>query len=127
MAAAIDGTAALVAPAPVERGPVGQLAHGVDRAVETEPGTTAVLLWPARSTDVAPATVAALIAAHAVDPCVVIRPSTDPASAFPALFPVVHRAALDAVAADRMPGDAIADVVAGGVVQRLLARDADPA
>jgi CTP:molybdopterin cytidylyltransferase MocA len=120
IAAAVDGVATLVDPVPPEHGPAAQLARGVAAAVAVDPAISAVLLWPARSTDATADTVRSLIAAHADDPEAIIRPGADDATGFPALFPVRHRAAFDDIAPDRMPGDILSDIADGGVPMRVL-------
>lgn len=119
--AAIDGVATIVDPAPPEHGPVAQLIRGVDAAVATDPGISAVLLWPARSTNVTADVVRALLVAHDADPSAVVRPGPDDATGFPALFPVRHRGAFDGIGPDRMPGEVLHEVAATGVPTRILA------
>jgi CTP:molybdopterin cytidylyltransferase MocA len=119
--AAIEGVATIVDPAPPDRGPVAQLIRGVDAAVATDPATSAVLLWPARSTNVTADTVRALLAAHDEDAEAVIRPGPDDATGFPALFPVRHRGAFDAIGPDRMPGEVLGHFADSGVPTRILA------
>jgi hypothetical protein len=112
--------ATLIEPAPPERGPVAQLARGIDAAVAHEPATTGVLLWPARLTHVTAGAVRSLVAAHATDPIAIIRHGDDDAGGFPALFPVEHRAALETIGSDRMPGEVLAELADAGLPVRTL-------
>jgi CTP:molybdopterin cytidylyltransferase MocA len=99
-------------PAPVERGPVGQMIRGVELA-QTEVGeTSAALIWPARMTWVGPETVTSLIETHGTDPGSVLRPSWHGEPGWPVLMPIVHLEALRAVPPDRMPPDIVEALVA---------------
>jgi hypothetical protein len=123
VAAAIDGVAELVEPAPVEGGPVAQLARGIDAAREIDETVSAVLLWPARVTWVDEWVVRALIAAQSHHRPAIVRPTHDGVPDWPALYPVVFRSALDGIAADRMPDDVLVDVVATGIPTVSIAGD----
>lgn len=117
---ALIGSEAVQAdPAPVEGGPVGQMVHGAEVALDEVHETTGVLLWPARMTWVGPETVTSLIEAHGMSPDAVLRPTWDGEAGWPVLVPTAHLDTLRAVAPDRMPPDVIADLVAA-VSERLL-------
>ena len=121
VAATLAGSPAeLVAPAPREAGPVGQIACGVDAACETVAETTGALLWPARLVWVDPETLTSLIEAHGADRQSIIRPSYDGEPGWPVLLPVAHLAAFRALASDRMPDELIDDAAATGLAVRLL-------
>jgi CTP:molybdopterin cytidylyltransferase MocA len=107
----------LVAP---ERGPVGQIANGVEAAMRLVAETDAALVWPARHAWVDAETVTTLIAAHGDDRQAVLRPSFGGAAGFPVLLPVAHLAAFRTLAPDRMPGELFEDLAAAGVPCRLL-------
>ncbi len=110
----------LAEPVPPERGPVGQIANGIDAAIRLVADTAAALVWPARMAWVDAETVTSLIAAHGAERDVVIRPSWRGATGWPVLVPVAHLEALRALAPDRMPGDLIDDLAAAGVTLRVL-------
>ena len=119
VAAALAGSAVTLAePAPAERGPAAQMARGADVARAEIVETDAVLLWPARMTWVGPETVTSLIELHGTAPRAVLRPTWDDAPGWPVLLPPAGVEALRSVAADRMPPDVIADVIASGLEDR---------
>jgi len=112
VAASLLGTeASYGSPAPVEAGPVGQMAHGADLAAAEVRETTAVLIWPARMTWVGPETITSLIEAHGPDPSTVLLPGWQGEPGWPVLVPMVHLEALRAIAPDRMPVDVVHDLV----------------
>jgi CTP:molybdopterin cytidylyltransferase MocA len=106
-------------PAPVERGPAGQMAHGADRALAEVHETSAVLIWPARMTWVGPETVTSLIEAHGADPAAMLRPAFHDEPGWPVLLPMACLDQLRAVAPDRMPPDVI-ETLAADVPTRVL-------
>lgn len=110
----------LVDPAPVEGGPVAQIASGIKAAIRLVAGTGAALIWPARMAWVDAETVTSLIAAHGEGREDLVRPAYDGRAGFPALLPVVHLDALLGIAADRMPGEILEDLVEGGITVRGL-------
>lgn len=121
VSAALTGSAATVAePAPLDRGPAGQIARGIEVAAAEIRDTDAALVWPARFTWVGPETATSLIEAHGTQPGALLRPSYEGEPGWPVLVPVELLSGLAAVAADRMPDDVIADVVAGGAREVLL-------
>ncbi len=107
----------LAEPAPREGGPVAQIARGMDVASAEVNETGAYLVWPARFAWVGPETVTSLIEAQGMTSGdVVLRPTFEGAPGWPAILPATRRSALDVIAADRMPDDILADLVASGVV-----------
>lgn len=121
VAAALAGAPVTLAePAPPESGPAGQMARGVAVAAATVTETAAVLLWPARFGWVGPETVTSLLEAHGASQDALVRPSYHGEAGWPALLPVAGLERLRAVAADRMPPDVLADLVAAGLALRLV-------
>ncbi len=121
VATALTGSAVTLAePAPLDRGPAGQIVRGIEVAIEEIHETDAALVWPARFTWVGPETATSLIEAHGTQPGAVLRPSYQGEAGWPVLVPVALLKALAAVAADRMPDDVVADVIAGGAREVLL-------
>jgi CTP:molybdopterin cytidylyltransferase MocA len=119
-AALANAEVTLVEPVAPELGPVGQIVNGIDAACRLVTDTDAVLVWPARLAWVDAETVTTLIATHGEDRATVIRPAYRGEAGFPALLPIVHLRAFRALAADRMPGDLLADLEGTGVPFRLL-------
>jgi CTP:molybdopterin cytidylyltransferase MocA len=94
-AAALAGSAALlVAPAPEESGPAGQMSRGFDVARSEIEGTDAALLWPAHMGWVDAETVTSLIEAHGARRAAVFRPAFRGTAGWPALIPAVRIEAL---------------------------------
>jgi CTP:molybdopterin cytidylyltransferase MocA len=113
VASALVGSEAIhEGPAPVERGPAGQMARGADRARAEVVDTTAVLIWPARMTWVGPETVTSLIEAHGTDPMAILRPTWQGEPGWPVLLPTAHLDVLRAAAPDRMPPQVVEDLLA---------------
>ncbi len=110
----------LVDPVPPERGPVGQIANGIDAALRLVAGTDAVIVWPARMAWVDAETVTSLIAAHGEDRASVIRPAWQGEPGWPVLLPVAHFEAFRGLTADRMPDELVDDLAAAGVPMRIL-------
>jgi CTP:molybdopterin cytidylyltransferase MocA len=110
----------LAEPVPVEDGPKGQMARGVDVALDEVRDLTGALIWPARMVWVGPETITSLIEAHGITPDAILRPDYDDDAGWPALVPASAFDALRAVAPDRMPPAVIADVVASGATERHL-------
>jgi CTP:molybdopterin cytidylyltransferase MocA len=122
VSAALTGSPAILAePAPLDRGPVGQIMRGIEVAIGAIHETDAALVWPARFTWVGPETATSLIEAHGTTPGAILRPSYDGEAGWPVLVPASLLAGLNDVARDRMPDDVIADVIAGGAREVLLA------
>lgn len=110
----------LAAPAPDERGPVGQIARGIDVARQEVRETDAAIIWPARFAWLDPETVTSLIEAHGPNPNDLLRPTYAGEAGWPVLLPAEHLESLRGLAADRMPADLIDDLDAAGVPIRLL-------
>jgi molybdenum cofactor cytidylyltransferase len=110
----------LAEPAPVDDGPKGQIARGIDVARAEVQDVTGALVWPARMVWVGPETVTSLIEAHGTAPHDVLRPDYEGEPGWPVLVPASAFDALRAVAADRMPSSVVDDVVASGVADRHL-------
>ena len=122
VAAALTGAPVTLAePAPVDQGPKGQMARGVDVAQGEIQDLTGVLIWPARMVWVGPETVTSMIEAHGTAGDDLLRPDFEDEPGWPVLLPVGAFDALRAVAPDRMPPSVIEDVVASGVPDRHLA------
>lgn len=119
-AALANTEAILVDPVALEAGPVGQIANGIDAALQLVAGTEAVLVWPARMAWVDAETVTVLIAAHGEDRDAVTQPAWRGDAGWPALVPVRHLAVLRTLAPDRMPGELLADLAAAGIPSRVL-------
>jgi CTP:molybdopterin cytidylyltransferase MocA len=115
---ALAGTSVTLAgPAPLDHGPAGQIARGIDVAVAEIHETDAALVWPARFTWVGPETVTSLIEAHGTTAGALLRPVFEGAPGWPVLVPVEAVEALRTVKPDRMPDDVVADLLAAGVRQ----------
>lgn len=121
VAAALANTeAVLVAPAPREAGPVGQIVNGLEAAAALVGATDAALVWPARLAWVDAETVTSLIAGHGEDRGAVLRPAWGGQPGFPALVPLDHLGALRALDAGRMPGELLEDLGAAGIATRAI-------
>jgi molybdenum cofactor cytidylyltransferase len=122
VAAALAGAAVTLAePAPAEQGPAAQMARGADVARAEIVETDAVLLWPARMTWVGPETVTSMIELHGTAPDVLLRPTWEGDPGWPVLLPLAALPSLRSVAADRMPPVVVDDLIAAGIVDRLVA------
>jgi CTP:molybdopterin cytidylyltransferase MocA len=122
VASALTGAPVTLAePAPFEHGPKGQMARGVDVALDEVRDLTGALIWPARMVWVGPETVTSLIEAHGTSSGAVLRPDYDDEAGWPVLVPASAFDALRAVAPDRMPPFVIDDIIASGIPQRHLA------
>jgi len=122
VAAALAGApVTLAAPAPVEDGPVAQIARGVDVASAEISGTAAALVWPARLCWVGPETVTSLIEAHGVDPDAILRPAYGDAAGWPALLPVAALPAFRVLSPAALPDELLTLLTTSrGVEFRLL-------
>jgi CTP:molybdopterin cytidylyltransferase MocA len=121
VASALTGSPVTLAePAPLDRGPAGQIARGIEAAIGEIRETDAALVWPARFTWVGPETATSLIEAHGIQPGALLRPSYQGEAGWPVLVPVALLGALGGVSADRMPDDVVADVIAGGAREVVL-------
>lgn len=121
VARALAGTEATLAEPPATAvGQPARMAHGIGVALARVDATDAVLLWPTRMTWVGPETVTSLIEGHGADPASLLRPAYAGAAGWPILLPAIHADRLLALAADRMPDDVVAELVAAGVPIRML-------
>lgn len=109
----------LLAPAPRERGPVGQIAHGMAGAGQLVGSTTAALVWPARMAWADAETVTTLIHAHGDDPEAVLRPAYDGVAGWPALVPMSALNALSALRPSRMPDEILEDLADAVAIRAL--------
>lgn len=97
-------------------GPVAQILRGMDVAAKEVQGTDGILVWPARFVWIGPETVTSLIEAQGTAPSgSMLRPTFEGTAGWPVIVPSVHREALVALPADRLPDDAIADLAASGI------------
>jgi CTP:molybdopterin cytidylyltransferase MocA len=106
-------------PAPMERGPAGQMVRGIELAIAEVHDLTGALLWPVRLTWVGPETVTSLIEAHGADRDTILQPAWHGEPGWPVLLPLSALDALRAVAPDRMPPSVIDDLAAS-VLLRLI-------
>ena len=121
VAAALAGAPVTLAePAPAEHGPAAQMARGAEVALAEVVETDAFLLWPARMAWVGPETVTSLIETHGTTEGDLLRPTWEGDPGWPVLLPVAELDRLRRVAADRMPPDVLADLLAAGATQRLV-------
>jgi CTP:molybdopterin cytidylyltransferase MocA len=121
VAAALAGSPVTLAePAPIESGPAGQMARGVEVAAATVHETSAALIWPAGMTWVGPETVTSLIEAHGPSAGALLVPTFDDEPGWPVLMPLTAVGALRAVDPTRMPA-AIVDDLAATIDRRLVA------
>ncbi len=121
VAAALAGSGAVLAePAPMEGGPVAQIARGIAVARESVGETDAAIIWPARLVWADAETITSMIQAHGMDDQSLLRPTWRGEPGWPVLVPVVHAALLAAVAPHRMPDDILDDLVRLGAPVRLI-------
>jgi len=119
VAAALAGASVTLAePAPKALGPAAQIARGIEVAAREVRDIDAALVWPARMVWVGPETVTSLIEAHGVDLATILRPVFDGERGWPVLVPTACLEGLRSLAPDRMPGDIIDDLAAGGTSLR---------
>jgi CTP:molybdopterin cytidylyltransferase MocA len=119
VAAALAGAPVTLAePAPREAGPAAQMARGAEVAQAEVVETDGVLLWPARLTWVGPETVTSLIELHGTAGAELLRPTWQGVAGWPVLLPIEAAGSLRRVAPDRMPDDAVGDLLAGGLRER---------
>ncbi len=116
----LTGTnARYVEPAPIERGPVGQMVNGVQGALAAVSETDGALIWPARLAWVDAETITSLIEAFGVSRDVVLRPTYRGETGWPLLVPTGRLEALREIPATLMP-DAIAEALAAAVPSRTV-------
>jgi CTP:molybdopterin cytidylyltransferase MocA len=126
VAASLAGSeATLASPASEPAGPAGQMARWVRLALDLVAETTAVLLWPARMGWVDAETVTSLIEGHGREPGHLLRPAYAGEAGWPALLPIAHLEALEAVGpGPRLP--AVLDALVAGGVPLALVEVGDP-
>jgi CTP:molybdopterin cytidylyltransferase MocA len=112
--------ATLAEPAPNDRGPVAQIARGIEIALSQVRETDAALVWPARLCWVDPETVTSLIEAHGVRPGVLLRPAYEGKAGWPIILPTSVLDRLRTIGADRMPDDVVDDLLATGLPSEVL-------
>ena len=116
VAAALAGSPSVLAqPAPMDHGPVGQIARGMRVAAEHVRDTDACLIWPGRMTWVDAETVTTLIEAHGVHRSAVLRPRYENTLGWPALLPMSLLDRLTGQVTRMMPDELLADLVQSGV------------
>ncbi len=121
IAETLAGSSAILAePAPIEKGPVGQIVRGITVALERVTETDAALVWPGRSVWVDAETVTTLIEAHGFHREAVLRPRYGGEAGWPVLIPIKSLPAFAALAADRMPDALIDELVASGAAQVFI-------
>jgi CTP:molybdopterin cytidylyltransferase MocA len=121
VAQALTGSPVTLAePAPVEHGPVGQMARGIEVAQAEVRDLTGALIWPARMVWVGPETITSLIEAHGTAGGDVLRPDYEGDPGWPVLVPASAFEALRAVGPDRMPPAIVEQVIASGVPDRHI-------
>lgn len=121
VALALAGSPATLAePAPVERGPLGQILRGIRVAAGQVTETDAALIWPGRMVWVDAETVTTLIEASGLDRGTLLRPRYGDQPGWPVLLPVEVLPRLEGLAAGRMPSELVDDLVAGGTALRLV-------
>ena len=115
VAATLAGSPAVLAePAPIEDGPVGQIARGMRVAAQHVTETDAALIWPGRMAWVDAETVTTLIEAHGPRREAILRPTYGDQTGWPALVPLAFLPALEGLGADRMPDQLLDDLVDEG-------------
>ena len=115
VASALAGSPAVLAePAPTEAGPVGQIARGMQLAVDEVRETDGCLVWPGRMAWVDAETVTTLIEAHGPRRATILRPSYAETLGWPALLPIDLMPTLAQQGVARMPDELIGDLAASG-------------
>jgi CTP:molybdopterin cytidylyltransferase MocA len=115
VAASLAGSPAVLAePAPVEGGPVAQIARGFDVAAAQVTETDAAFIWPGRLVWADAETVTTLIEAHGPRRHSILRPHYGNEDGWPTLVPMSLLPLLRAQAAHLMPDEIVAATVAGG-------------
>ena len=95
VAAALTGSGAVLAePAPMDGGPVAQIARGIAVARDEVAATHAAIVWPARLIWVDAETVTSLIEAHGLDETSILRPSWREQPGWPVLVPIASASRL---------------------------------
>jgi CTP:molybdopterin cytidylyltransferase MocA len=104
VASALAGSPAVLAePAPVESGPVGQVARGIAVAGEEVTETEASMIWPGRMVWIDAETVTTLIEAYGARRGSVLRPIYEGEAGWPVVVPMDQVGALVALGPSLMP------------------------
>ena len=107
VAASLAGSPAVLAePAPVEGGPVAQIARGFDVAAAAVTETDAAFIWPGRLVWADAETITTLIEAHGARREAILRPRYGDDDGWPTLVPMSVLPLLRSQAANLMPDDA---------------------
>jgi CTP:molybdopterin cytidylyltransferase MocA len=121
IAAALAGSPAVLAePAPVEGGPVAQIARGVDVAAAQVTETDAALIWPGRLAWVDAETIGSLIEGHGPRRESILRPRYEGEAGWPTLVPMTVVPSLRSRASNLMPGEVIDATVEAGARLELI-------
>lgn len=121
VAAALTGSPAILAePAPMEAGPVGQMARGIAVALEQVTETEAALVWPGRMAWIDAETVTTLIESYGAQRGSVLRPVYEGEPGWPVLVPVDLVAALAALGPTLMPDVLMSEFFAGAAVSATV-------
>jgi CTP:molybdopterin cytidylyltransferase MocA len=119
-AALREAPVTLAEPAPVDEGPVAQIARGIEVAVGITSEIDGALVWPARMVWVGPETITSLIEAHGMSPGAILRPTFEAEAGWPVLLPTAQLGRLRTLPADRMPAELIDELVAAGAPEVRL-------
>jgi CTP:molybdopterin cytidylyltransferase MocA len=115
VAASLAGSPAVLAePAPVEGGPVGQIARGFDVAAAQITETDAAFIWPGRLVWADAETVTTLIEAHGARRESILRPHFGDEDGWPTLVPMSVLPLLRSQGANLMPHEILEATVAAG-------------
>ena len=121
LAAALAGSPAVLAePAPVEAGPVAQIARGIDVAAQHVTETDAALVWPGRLAWVDAETVGSLIEGHGPRRESILRPRYGDEAGWPVLVPLSVLPSLRSRASNLMPDEILAATVEAGARLELI-------
>jgi CTP:molybdopterin cytidylyltransferase MocA len=121
VAVALAGAPVTLAdPAPSAAGPVGQIARGIDVALEAVRDTVGAFVWPARMVWVGPETVTSLIEAYGMHKGTVLRPTFEGQPGWPVLVPLEALATFRGLGSERMPDELIDDLLAAGAASVQL-------
>jgi CTP:molybdopterin cytidylyltransferase MocA len=121
VAGALAGSPAVLAePAPVEAGPVGQMARGISVAAAEIADTEACLVWPGRMVWVDAETVTTLIEAYGARRGSVLRPVYEGEAGWPVLVPMELVGSLVALGPEMMPDVLMSEFFAGAVASATI-------
>lgn len=121
LAAALAGSPAVLAePAPLEAGPVAQIARGIDVAAQHVTETDAALVWPGRLVWVDAETVGSLIEGHGPRRESMLRPRYGDEAGWPVLIPLSVLPSLRSRDSSLMPDEILAATVEAGARLELI-------